>query len=317
MAQCTSCDNGLQNTGLVFGSKTPQVAKKILFIPLVAGDGSTNGIDVSGSTAIDLTTYTNEADPKKRIYPNFGIIEQLTDEREEAIKQTFDSGNVAYVRDGNLPITFMLPNVPPSYKKKIDALGCGKLGFYYVDNCGCVVGGKVVNNVLLPIPVMDYSLDSRFVRAGYETVAMLAVNFMVDNKFNDGDLTMLDCADISGDALRLEGLINLDGAVSEQSTPTPGDAVFNLTVTTDYGSARSKQPVTGLVASNFRAVGINSQSGDTFTVESANEISPGVYVVEILNNTGTGTNARIGIATATKGFDDTLLFANAVVAESV
>ena len=306
MSNCVKCVGGLQNTGLVFKSKAPQVAKKVLFMPLSADDGTANGIDVSGTTAIDLTTYVNQAEASKRIYPTFGILEQLTDEREEAIKQSFDSGNVAYVRDGNLPIQFMLPNVPPSYKAKLDAVGCKKVGFFYVDNCGCVVGGKVVGDLLLPIPIMDYSFDSRFVRAGYETVGMLEINFLVDNKFNDADLTMIECEELTGDALRLEGLINLDGVVTDVDFTPDDDAVLTLELTTDYGSARKKQPITGIKAADLE---LEMTSG-ALTIDAVVETSPGVYLVDVTGTSITGFEGFFKLASSVKGFDQALLNAN-------
>ncbi len=302
MSNCVNCSTGLQNTGLIGNGKSgADVANKIFYMPLVANDGTINGIDVSSLDADTFTTLINEVDTSKRLFP-LPIHEDITDERAEAIFETYTSGNKRKVREGNLPISFMILETAASYKAALDSFACKDVGFYYLDKCGNLIGGVKVGNIQRPIPIMSGSIDNRVVRAGYETVRKIAVSFEVDLRFNDADMTYIPCEVLEGfniDLFNAKGLINLVGKTLVASN---ADKTITATITTDYGAVTGNLPVEGLSTLIELVLSPNTAQ----TPDSITETAAGVYAIEKDPAFANGTYF-VRVKSTTKGFDDTAL----------
>lgn len=302
MADCTSCTGGLRNTGILGGKKIAGAVKQIMFMQLVANDGTVNGITLADLDYEDISNLINHADPSKRLYP-FPLLENYQSVRDDAIFQEFESRNRRLVAEGNKPVTFLVPDAPYGYKQVADKLNCTKVGFFVVDLCGDISGGKTVSGKFLPIPIMERSLTSKLNQATETDVQALMVNFLVSNRFNDTEMQLLSCNEITAvdgfptNVLDFAGLINLVGS-------TPAYSNTNQTITVevrdDLGTAKGGQLVEGIGAL-LEVV----QSPSTVETTTVVEISPGVYAFT-KGSALSGTNF-VRLKSTAKGFDDTEL----------
>ena len=304
MANCINCSTGLRNSGLINGVKPQGEIFKLVFTPLVANDESLNRIDLTETlNKAFFDALINNTDKSKRWYPT-PILENITDDREDAVFETFNSRRKVYKDKGLRGLTAEIPSrpgrgVPSAYLEVIRNMNCEKMGFYIVDDCGNLYGDFSNSAYLAPIPVMPATFDYKSITALGETVHKLMFGFTYDLKFDDSHLGMIYSQEIDGISLSdVEGLINL---ILDSSTLAGDDSYVDVTIKTDFGSA-----VGGLLVPNLAAkISVYLVSDDTEITNTVAETSTGVY--RITPSSSFSADFYVGTATGVIGFDQTAL----------
>ena len=277
-------------------------ARKLILVPLAQADGTLNRIllsDTLDKAYVDAAI--NNADPYQRWYP-VGNLLNVEDVRGDDVVETFEDGTSAKVQDAIGTFAGIIINQTPDYLRKIISWGCTTFGAYVVDKQGNLIGDSVTDPLYLaPLPINSATWSPKYIKTTDTTVPKVQLNFEWRQDFTDDQLGMLLASEFSGiDLLDITGLVDLYGAVSNEATTG-----FTMTITTDYGSAKTRAKVSGLVAADFDLNELTPTPGaEPFTVV---ESADGVYDFTFTTPATGGDTFGLGIDSATLGYDDTNL----------
>ena len=272
---CT-CNVGFSNTG-VPGCKTlPNVARKHIYVPLFADDGTKNRINLTDDTlnSAYFTALINQADASKRWFPT-PKIDNITDERSDPNTQDLDSGISLFVSQGSRDFTGMIIKQSPQYLGKLESFQCGAFGVYTIDLDGSLIGQIVSEggkDYLEPIPVEEESFYPRYMPKTYSQVPMIQIQFSYRSDVQDSDIRLIKKTEMANfNWLDQNGLLDINVAIS--SITATG---FTATLTLDYGTALDKIEAEGWVAGDF-ALAETSPSPGSISITSVTESAAGVY----------------------------------------
>jgi hypothetical protein len=271
----------------------------LIIVPLQDASGTLNRIDITSipsNTAI--LALINNSDDKARWYP-LPSMEAVTNQRDEPITESFDSGTVIKVRNGNKTFTGQMLQLGPDYAGQIEGYGCEAVGAFIVDAQGNLIGDKSVTGYLAPIAINTPTWDVRTQDTGDTTVARILLSFQWKQSVKDSDIGMLLASDFASDVdwLDYNGLIDLDGTASAISTTG-----FTMKVTTIFGSVANPKVVTGLDAADFEVY--NETTTSTVTISTMTEDPAGTYAFTFVAQTS-ANELQLRIASGTNGYDDT------------
>lgn len=268
-----SCAGRLGNTG--FPSVKPfGVRSGFLMVPILADDGTRNGLDLTSTTlGADLLAMVNNVDPSKRAYP-FLNLRNVTSTEAEATFETADNGERFKLRDGIKTIMFDVWNVTNQYYNKVSG-ACVEFGLYDIDVCGNIRGEKD-GDYLYPRPVNQASFNSTYIDATNEAGSKVHFEMDYDLITNDGDQWMLSIADFGAyDPLQLKGMIDVRLSLV--------DITDNVTIVLDaefdYGFANAPKVWTGGVLADFTAYNDTDDSALTISTVTESTVVPGRYTI--------------------------------------
>ena len=275
---CTTfcgCDGVIRNTGVPNSQLKIQDGTSIIFVPLVADDGTENKIvrsDTMNQAYFQAKVY--DPDPSKRWYP-MGSFTNVTNERAESSFETFSDNSRARTVRGLRTFTGWLLGYNPVYASTIESLRCTALGAYLVDDCGQVTGvfcenAVAANDALLPIPLNESSIDSLVILQSDAAAGKVQLQFDFSQLFKDENLRMLTATE-AGDAnlLSLTKLQPVQTAISGESTTG-----FVAAVSLDYDSWTAV-PIEGMVLADFYLY--NETTAAEVTPSSVTEAPAGTY----------------------------------------
>lgn len=272
IAGCNCTGDRLGNSGYP-NVKPFGVTAGIYMVPILASDGSRNGLDLTSTTlGADLLAMVNHVDPSKRAYPYLGL-KNVTPTEGDAVYQTADDGQRFKLRNGIQNITFEVWGVTEQFYGKT-ASACVDFGIYQVDNCGNLKGQKEGEN-LYPRPMNKESFHSVYVPTSNEAGAKVMFDIDYDFLTSDANQWMLPASDF-GDfsALSLKGMIDVRLTLVDvvSSTVSIVDAEF------DYGYANNPLPWKGATGADFAFYNVTDGATIAKTVVESTTI-PGRYTI--------------------------------------
>lgn len=278
------CAPGMLNTGLPACSPTPKVIKKIVFVNLVANDGTLNSIDPS--TTLNnawIVALINNSDTSKRFFPT-PELKNVDTPKTDPTFQTYDDDSKYFVKEGVRSFTGIFPDCPPAYKAKLESIRCNSgMGFYWIDIQGNFIGlnNGTTDGKLYPIPMNVQSVIGKVVMANDKSVTEVQFSYDIPAYVNDANLWM-----ISGSAfpdfspLQIAGLLDVNVTLVSVT-----DTVLTVKLSTPSPAADLPIAIQGLVTANFISSNDAATSKIYNVTDSANdtvvaaEISAGQYTL--------------------------------------
>lgn len=291
MSALCSCGVSLQNTGTPGCIPIRDVTKQIILVPLVANDGTENYIDPADTlNSAYFTALFNQSDDSKRWYP-VGPFKNVTSERADPIKETFEDGSSVFIRQGVRNFSAMILKGGPELLSQLNSNRCSTFGAYIVDASGSITG-KIKNGdgYLYPIEIQAASFNGKLVFTTDTTTEkiMLQYEYGVDEK--DEDLRTIMATSITG-----INLANVKGLVNAYVTVVScGQTSLVVKVYNKYGDFISGSPVEGLVVGDFASSTSgtgskirNTTDGSDVTLSSVTESTstPGEYTLVYTSQT--------------------------------
>jgi hypothetical protein len=267
-----NCKGRIGNTGYP-GVKPFGVTAGVYMMPIIANDGTRNGIDLTSSTlADDILAAINNPDPSKRIYP-FNNLRNVTHEEADPNFETADNGERFKTRNGIKTVTFEAWNVNEQYFGKVSD-NCVNFGIFLVDVCGNIKG-QLEGDVLVPRPVNQYSFYAKYIDATSDTGAKVMFSMDYSLITSDADQWMIPASLINPySALELNGLIDVTFDITVDS-----DSQITFQANYEYGNAVERLPWRGAAAADFDLYNQTGDSSVTILTLSESGATPGQYTI--------------------------------------
>lgn len=281
-----NCDAGLANTGRPGCVPLQSVTSKLIMVPLMANDGTLNGIDLSAPLPT-WSSLINESDASKRWFP-LPAFENVEMPKADSQFEEANSGRMAFLRQGKRSFAGELwgDDSTPTMLGKLNAGRCVQFGVYIVDVNGALIGSKS-GGYLYPIPVDEQSFDPKWMVATDSTVQKIMVGFDFDRLFDDSTMYMITATEAGINFNSLSGLIDIN-VVNDVVTAT----TLTFDAVLDYGTALNPIKAQGLVSGDFTLTNTTTTLGVSVT---AVENTPGNYTLTYVAQT-LGNGASLVIA---------------------
>lgn len=168
------------------------VTKRLIFAPEnKLSDGTKNQIDLTGSVYTQLMAQLTAGD----ILPT-GEIKNIEDVRGDSTFQSFNDGSNLFVRQGVRKFTGYFPAVNSSIVKEFESIRGQKMGVYFVDKNGNLVGKTKDFTNLVPVSIDTNTFEAKLVKATDSEVQMIMITFEFKSFEKDGDLALIKADDI-------------------------------------------------------------------------------------------------------------------------
>ena len=293
-----SCNYGLGNTGEGNCKALPSVTKKLIFMEYFKNDGTVNGISLGTLPAFDKTYFeglTNNTNSSLKWYPTPNTAENVADERADSIFETFDSGNMAFIQEGERKFKCIFPKASQKLKLFLVGLRCKSIGAYCVDKDSALVGNVSDATLFNPLKIDTNTIDVKFIPATDKTVSKVELSFQFEPSEKDYDIAIIPASAMSFDLLMLQGLVEVSSTHSNITTTG-----FKSVLTYFSGNVVDPGKVKGFVAADFALK--NATTGVAVTITTATELPDGTYTFVIPTQTS-GTKLILSNASAKKGWD--------------
>lgn len=277
MALGCSCNVGLSNTGRPNCVPVFSVVSNLIAVPLVANDGTRNGISLTSPLPV-WSSLINQADASKRWFP-IPAFENVELPKADSQFEEANSGRMVYLRQGKRSFAGELwaDDSTPTFLGKLQGYRCVDFGVYIVDVNGSLIGSEE-NGVLYPIPVDNASWDPKFMFATDTTVQKIMLGFDFDRLFDESTMYMITAQEASVDFGTLKGLIDVTLTVlSESQTSAAIKGAFH------YGTALNKIKFKGATAADFSLFNVSDNA--SVSIISAVEGPEGEYTLSFASQT--------------------------------
>lgn len=269
---CSCGTLGFSNTGTPSCQTIMSVTRKLIFVPYFNEAGDINSIPYSPAPALDKAWFDAKiaADADERWYPT-PLIDNVVDERGDAITEGLDSGKEIFIQEGQRTFTGVMIKQTPELLGKLKSFKCGAVGVFVVDKDGNIIGSENSDATALnPIRVDENTVYPRLIKTTDTTVGKIQLDFTYSDIEADEDLKMILSSETTYDALLLKGLLDINSSATTGTTTG-----FTTILTLDYGSALNPKKVEGLVAADFSLY--NNTTASTVVITSVTETSAGTY----------------------------------------
>tara|TARA_R110001632_G_scaffold76073_2_gene172728 strand:- start:162 stop:983 length:822 start_codon:yes stop_codon:yes gene_type:complete len=242
-------------------------------VPLIANDGTRNGLDLS-TTLPTWSTLTNQIDSSKRWFP-LPAFENVELPKADSQFEEANSGRMVFLRQGKRSFAGELwaEDSTPTLLGKLQKNRCVDFGMYIVDVQGNLIGSEE-GAYLYPIPVDNPSFDPKFAFATDSTAQKIMLGFDFDRLFDESTLYMINVTEAGQDFTKLDGLKDVNLLSLSVTTTT---ATFSAKL--DYGTAINKIIYTGATATSDWSVK-NVTQGLTFVPDAVVENPNGTYSLD-------------------------------------
>jgi len=290
MSILCSCDSALKNTGSPTCKKVFNVGVNYILVPLVANDGTVNCIDATTTlNSAYFTALFNQADDSKRFYPT-GKLTNVTGERADSIKETFDNGTSVYIRQGVRNFAAMLIQGSFELAAQFNANRCSTFGMFIVDADGSVLGKKVGDDgKLYPIEIDAATFEAKMVFTTDTTIQKIMLMGQWGVLEKDDDLRMISANSITG-----INLANATGLMDVYATiVSTGQTAMVVKLFAKFDDIVNNYPIEGLVTADF----VSSDSGtaskiynvtddaDVTVTVAESSTTPGTYTITYTSQT--------------------------------
>jgi hypothetical protein len=227
-------------------------AQGFIIASLLDDAGADNYI-ASGATVDDayIVARLNDTDPSQRWYYLPNVKNANIGERGDDVFESFDDGSKTFIEEGVATTSFVMAAQSPTMVGKLKSHRCNKNGFMWVDKDGRL-WGREVNGAMYFVAMEEQSLS---VKATYPTPTSnynIAVSWGWRKDMFDEAIGYWEQS-VTWSTKR--SLLDVNCEVYTPATQTA--VVIDLSY--DYGAANAKQPVEGLVATDF----VSADSGTT------------------------------------------------------
>lgn len=273
MAGC-SCNGLIANSAYPNGVKPFGVTTAKILVPLIANDGTRNGIDLEGDLNEQIFDLIYNPDPSKRGYI-FGHLRNVTSEQADATFETADNGERFKLRDGIRTIKYQAWGVNEQYYAKAKDV-CTSFGVYDVDVCGNIRGVKnSTDEFLYPRNVNQYSYNVMFHDATNDASPKVTFEYDYDFVTNDANSWMLTQDELGLNPNEINGILDVNLTIAPVD-----DTTLTVSATFQYGTALTLLPFKGLTLSDLEAFNVTDDSSITVGAVSQTG-TDGVYTVTI------------------------------------
>lgn len=289
------CLAGLSNTGRPGCVSVFSVTSSMILVPLVANDGTKNGIDLNAALP-NWDDLVNEADASKRWFP-LPAFENVELPKADSQFEEANSGRMAFLRQGKRSFAGELwaEDSTPTFLGKLQKSRCVDFGIYIVDVNGNLIGSEV-DGFLYPIPVDNPSWDPKFMFATDSTVQKIMLGFDFDRLFDESTMYMITPDEAGVDFTTLSGLIDVNFTNIVATTAT---IAFDAKLC--YGTAVNKLPFSGALAADF--VITNVTTGLPIAIDSLAEGPDGSYVITYVLADQPAVNDIVKVEVNKVGYD--------------
>jgi len=301
---CT-CDAPVKHLGMPGCTDSIGILLRMILVPTYKNDGTLNYVDTTST--IDTAAFWNNlqynTDETARYYPLSVNLEEVAANKGESVMQEFASGRKYHVRDGVRDFSAQAVDLPAKMVGKIKSKGCSKFSAFFVDNNGALVGQEKSLGLLYPLQIADNTLNAYYAFATDTTLPITMISWQFDVSVLDEQLAIINASDIGVDLLtQFNGKIdtNIAQVAANRSTTT-----FMVDIYNDYGTAKTKLPVEGLVTADFTIYNVTDAGALTLTSATESTTVPGRYAM-VISAAQTATDIiRLGLSTtdAAKPFD--------------
>ncbi len=202
---CIACEcaGGMSNTGADC-SKVFRDTIGLDVMPMLANDGTENGIDVTGATVINRALFAgmiNQTDASKRLYPiaNDNGLKDVEQMRDQNVTRTFTDGDDEFIRQGTKTFKGWITGrfATPQYADKLNSIRCNDMGVYKIDRGYNYIGSLSSDGTKLnPIRISSGSFNALFVEATPDkNNAYIEITFKFSPSELDGRLRMIACSE--------------------------------------------------------------------------------------------------------------------------
>lgn len=260
MAIGCDCNAGLSNTGRPGCVPIYSVVSSLIVVPLVANDGTKNGIDLNAPVPT-WSDLVNEVDASKRWFP-LPAFENVELPKADSQFEEAPSGRSAFLRQGKRSFSGELwsDDSTPTFLGKLEKSRCVDFGVYIVDVNGDLIGSEV-DGFLYPIPVDNASWNPTFMFATDSTVQKIMLTFDFDRLFDDSTMYTITSSEAGLDFTSLKGLIDVN---LENLAATTTEVTFDAVLC--YGTAYNKLKFVGGAAADFTIYNETDAAAVTFTL---------------------------------------------------
>ncbi len=294
------CNGTLSNSGKPGCDPLPKKTDRLVVVQLVAGDGTRNKIDPTATfNAAFFSALLNHADGSKRWYP-LPKLKNVDGEKGESIKEEFEDGSMAKVKDGTRNHTSLMVGLGPHYLGKIKEYACVDFGVYHIDFDGNLIGEIEEDGFIYPIPVEKAAWDPIFQYATDTTVGKIVLNYLYSQSALDENLEMITADEIDVNLTSesaFNGLFDVNVVISAITING-----FTATLTTDFGTVNNRTPVEGRVLADFAVNEITPTPG-AIAITSVTESAPGVYDFVFTVAQTSGDDLELSETTAFTGYE--------------
>lgn len=310
-----ACEGGMSNTGADC-SKVFRDTIQLDFMPMIANDGTENGIDVTGATPINKALFDgmiNNTDASKRLYPvaNDNGLKDVEQMRATNVTRTFTDGDDEFVRQGikNFKGWITGRYATAQYAEKLNSIRCTDMGVYKIDRGNNYIGAISADGTKLnPIRISSGSFSAIFVEATPDkNNAYIELTFNFSPSELDGRLRMIACSEfVNYKATMNRGL--LDVCVAFSAITENG---VTVKLETDQGTPLSPQLAKGLTTlTDWVFHNVTQNRNQVFTlVETAVK---GIYTV-VFTTSPPADGDIITLTITHNGFDFTCVAATPLV----
>lgn len=289
------CLAGLSNTGRPGCVSVFSVTSSMILVPLVANDGTKNGIDLNAPLPV-WNDLVNEADASKRWFP-LPAFENVELPKADSQFEEANSGRMAFLRQGKRSFSGELwsEDSTPTFLGKLQKSRCVDFGIYIVDVNGNLIGSEA-DGYLYPIPVDNPSWDPKFMFATDSTVQKIMLGFDFDRLFDESTMYMITPDEAGVDFTTLSGLIDV---IFSNVVATTATIVFDAKFC--YGTALNKLPFVGALAADFTIT--NVTTGLPIAINLLAEGPDGTYTItyEVLDQPA--VNDIVKVEVSKDGYD--------------
>lgn len=290
--QDCNCDTGLFNLQSADCIKTPDIARKFIFVKYFLTDGTVNGLDLTGTideTTIDALLAQSDKNLRWFLTDRFHLY--LTD-RADPNFETIDNENF-FLSQGTRTTSADFLTADTDLANRLDGSRCVDLGMFIVDTVNGLSGVVTRDLFLDPIRLNKETVWSKVIFATEGARHKVHLAFEWDRLVSDGDVRTLSFADHGTDLINKRGLIDVLARF--------GSAPLSTTVEIDFytveGSA-SGSAFTGLVFGDF--ILFNETTQLPVVVTGSVEAPDGTYVLTFVAQT---TNDVLTVTATQTGFD--------------
>lgn len=267
------CETSTQNTGLPNCVSSVSYAVEAFLVPLRDSAGVANKIAV-GSVVNDafMLARFNDADKTKRWYPLKDIKNVKTGVPGEATYQTWDDKTKQKVADAVRSAEFTHANKSPKFLGILESFECEAMGVFYRTKSGRIKGYMAdATGDLYPISIQQGSMSSAEADATPDLLYNIVTKFDWDFSMQGSEVRDWK-GTVNWSNPLLIGLLD----VTMELVGAPKLTYFDAKFFHVHGEINNKQPIKGLVTSNFTLAEITPTPG-AIVVTAATTLVDGTY----------------------------------------
>lgn len=281
------CATTFNNSGTINCAPVMQDARKLIFVPTFAADGTRNKISNTAIfTQVTMQALIDQADPTKRWYPT-PELENVKSERAASTFETGSTGRRYKAKPGIRSYSFDVMNQWGLYQAVFESFACADMSVYIVDAFGQLIGmnQETDDGYMYPIRISKDSLEAILVMPEPDKAVKISVSFEFDIREKDSLIRMFEYTStvMTANPLDAEGLNTVYAEYSNISTGGYTVKLYAL-----HSGVMKKVAITGLLVTDFynvrggtasKAYNVTDSSIIALTSVTESSTVPGEYAV--------------------------------------